>query len=92
MIGILYNHLVYVTTMEVFGEIAEGGIGRIATLRSLLGKLLKKYDLVKTLPPDAFLILGLTEFLTREQIEAWSTGVNAHLKKRAEYFLKLQKS
>ncbi len=88
MVGILYNHLAFATTMEMFGELGEGGVSRVENLRTTLTKLLRKYDLASTLPRETFLLLGLTEFLTSEDLEAWSMlETNKHMQNRAKYFI-----
>ncbi len=87
-VGILYNHITYSTTMEVFGELSLEGIQRIDVLRSAFVKLIKKYALTETVPEDAYLLLGIKEFVSGEALVRWVTGSNAHLKKRADYFQK----
>ncbi len=88
MVGILYNHLAFATTMEMFGELGEGGVTRIENLRATLTKLLRKYNLIATLPKETFLLLGLTEFLTGEDLQAWSMlETNKHMQNRAKYFI-----
>ena len=89
MVGILYNHLAFATTMETFGELGEGGIVRVEGLRAALAKLLRKYDLAAALPKETFLLLGLVEFLTKEDLEGWSAmDANKHMQNRARFFLK----
>ena len=89
MVGIIYNHLVFATTMEIFGELGDGGVTRIENLRTALSKLFRKYDLVATLPKDTFLLLGLTDFLEQSELEEWSKlDGNKHLQNRAKFFLK----
>ncbi|MDP3729775.1 MAG: hypothetical protein Q8R26_03475 [bacterium] len=87
LVGILYNHITYTSTLEVFGGLTPDGIKRLETLRTILAKLLKKYELVATLTEDAYLLLGLTEFISKSFLETCATGANMHLKKRAEFFL-----
>lgn len=89
MVGILYNHLVFATTMEMFGELEGGGITRIENLRTALGKLFRKYDLAATLPPETFLLLGLTGFIKEEDLVKWSEmDGNKHMQNRAKFFIK----
>ena len=89
MVGIIYNHLVFATTMEMFGELGDGGVTRIENLRTALGKLFRKYDLADTLPPDTFLLLGLTDFLQSEDLQKWSEmDGNKHMQNRAKFFMK----
>ena len=87
MVGIIYNHLVFATTMEMFGELGDGGVTRIENLRTALGKLFRKYDLADALPPDTFLLLGLTDFLQSEDLQKWSEmDGNKHMQNRAKFF------
>lgn len=89
IVGILYNHLVFATTMEMFGELEGGGITRVENLRIALGKLLRKYDLASTLPPETFLLLGLTDFLKEDDLTHWSDmDGNKHMQNRAKFFIK----
>ncbi len=90
LVGILYNHITYASTLEVFGGLTADGIKRLETLRNILAKLIKKYGLAQTLTEDAYLLLGLNEFISRETLEKLAQGQNMHLKKRAEFFLKKQ--
>lgn len=88
MIGILYNYLSFATTMEMFGELGEGGVTRIESLREALTKLLRKYHLAETLPPETFLLLGLTAFLKESDLLVWSEMENnKHMQNRAKFFL-----
>lgn len=89
MVGIIYNHLVFATTMEMFGELGDGGVTRIENLRAALGKLFHKYDLAAALPPETFLLLGLTAFLKEEDLVKWSElDGNKHMQNRAKFFMK----
>ncbi|MDP3784907.1 MAG: hypothetical protein Q8R12_02420 [bacterium] len=90
LVGILYNHITYTSTLEVFGGLTPDGIKRLEILRGILAKLIKKYGLSQTLTEDAYLLLGLNEFISRETLEKLAQGQNMHLKKRAEFFLKKQ--
>ena len=88
LVGILYNHLVFGTTMEVFKELSPEGIKRLDLLRAALGKLLKKYSLDSKLAPEAFLLLGMVEFLDKSLLGKWAENEdNKHLQNRAKYFL-----
>jgi hypothetical protein len=88
MVGILYNHLVFATTMEMLGELGEGGVTRIENLRAALGKLFRKYDLAATLPKETFLLLGLTDFLEESDLVEWSKlDGNKHMQNRAKFFI-----
>lgn len=90
LVGVLYNHVSFGTTMQVFGEAGEDN-GRINTLRGVLEKLLTKYNLIDSLAPDVLLLMGITSRITKEQLEAWAgNDSNKHLQLRAQYFLKKQ--
>lgn len=88
LVGLLYNHLSFVTTLKVFDELAATGEARADVLRQIFVKLLKKYDLIKSLSEEDFLLLGLAEFLSKKELRRFAAGRNMHLKKRADYFLK----
>lgn len=88
MIGILYNHLAFATTMEMFGELGDNGVARVEVLRVALTKLLRKYGLAESLPPETFLLLGLTDFLKPEDLVRWSAlDDNKHMQNRAKFFI-----
>lgn len=88
LVGLLYNHVSFGTTMQVFGEAADDN-SRINTLRTVLEKLLTKYNLIDTLAPDVLLLMGITSKMPRERLEAWAgDDSNKHLQLRAQYFLK----
>jgi len=88
LVGILYNHLSFATTLEAFNEITANGLKRTQTLRNVLEKLLQKYGLSDKLDEQTCLILGLTNFIKKETLEAWSgSEENKHLQLRAKYFL-----
>ena len=88
MIGILYNHLVFATTMEIFGELGDRGVVRVENLRTALGKLFHKYDLAASLPKESFLLLGLIDFLDVSDLEEWSIlDGNKHMQNRAKFFI-----
>jgi len=89
MVGILYNHLVFGTTMEVAGELNKEGVNRLENLRSLLGKLLRKYSLSDALGSEAYLTLGLADFISKDKLIEFSKDEkNKHLQNRANYLLK----
>ena len=86
--GVLYNHVSFGTTMQVFGEAGEDN-GRINTLRTVLEKLLVKYDLINSLAPDVLLLMGITSRIPKEKLSEWAANdANKHLQLRAKYFLK----
>jgi hypothetical protein len=88
LVGVLYNHVSFGTTMQVFGEAGEDN-GRINTLRGILEKLLVKYDLIDTLAPDVLLLMGIVSHVPQEKLEQWAADdTNKHLQLRAKYFLK----
>ena len=88
LVGMLYNHVRFGTTMQVFGEAAESN-ARIGTLRGAMEKLLVKYGLANALAPENLLMLGMPHRISREQIETWAANDNnKHLQLRAQYFLK----
>lgn len=88
MVGIIYNHLVFATTMEMFGELGGKGVERVENLRTALAKLLKKYDLAATLPHETFLVLGLLEFIHDDDLKHWSEmETNKHMQNRAKFFI-----
>jgi hypothetical protein len=88
LVGLLYNHLTFGTTLQVFGE-AGAENDRINTLRGIFEKLLLKYDILQTLSPDELLLLGLVNHIPKEKLDMWAAdeNVNKHLQKRARYFL-----
>lgn len=89
MVGIIYNHLVFATTMEMFGELGDGGVARIESLRTVLSKLFRKYDLAAALPLETFLLLGLTDFLNEDDLDGFSKmDGNKHVQNRAKFFMK----
>ncbi len=88
LVGLLYNHVSFGTTLQVFGEAHEDN-GRINTLRDALEKLLIKYDLVNKLASENLLMLGLAENISKEQLTQWAGNEsNKHVQLRAKYFLK----
>ena len=88
LVGVLYNHVSFGTTMQVFGEAGDDN-GRINTLRGVLEKLLVKYNLIDSLAPDVLLLMGLASRVSREQLDLWAANdTNKHLQLRAQYFLK----
>lgn len=87
LIGILYNHISFATTMEVFGELDQNGKQRLNALRSLFAKLLEKYSLIEKLTQEDYLLLGLGALLKKESLEKWLNNENnKHLQNRAKYF------
>ena len=87
LIGVLYNHVSFGTTLQVFGEAATDNT-RINTLRGTLEKLLVKYSLMDSLAPDVLLLMGIVSRITREQLDTWAADdSNKHLQVRAQYFL-----
>lgn len=87
LIGLLYNHVTFATTMQIFGE-ADGENIRVNTLRNTLEKLLVKYNLLNPLAPDVLLLMGITNHISHEQLKTWaSDDNNKHLQLRAKYFL-----
>lgn len=88
LVGLLYNHVTFGTTMQVFGEATEDNV-RINTARDMLEKLLTKYNLIGNLAPDVLLLMGIVGPIPKEKIEAWAADeTNKHLQLRAQYFLK----
>lgn len=92
LVGLLYNHLCFGATLEVFGELKEGGEKRMDVLRGAFIKLLNKYSLIDKLTQEDYLLLGLKDLLKKESLDKWSANEdNKHLQLRARYFLeKLQ--
>lgn len=87
LIGILYNHVSFGTTLQVFGETADDN-ARIETLRAALEKLLIKYDLIDALSPENLLMLGIAQRISRTELESFAAqNTNKHLQLRAQYFL-----
>ncbi len=88
LVGLLYNHVTFGTTMQVFGEASEEN-GRINTLREVLEKLLVKYNLTDSLAPDVLLLMGIMSRISPEQLKKWAADdTNKHLQLRAQHFLK----
>jgi len=88
LIGVLYNHVSFGTTLQVFGE-ADAGNARIDTLRGALEKLLVKYELMDKLSPDNLLMLGITNGTSKDALERFANDENnKHLQLRAQYYLK----
>ncbi len=89
LVGILYNHITFGTTMEVFGELTPSGVKRLNDLRKVLEKFLIKYELSSKLNSEAYLTLGMADFIEKNLMEKWAeNGDNKHLQNRAKYFLK----
>ena len=88
LVGLLYNHVSFGTTLQVFGEAAEDN-ARIGTIRAALEKLLIKYELVDKLSPENLLMLGLANRIPKETLDSFaSNDNNKHLQLRAQFFLK----
>lgn len=88
LVGVLYNHVSFGTTLQVFGE-AEPENARIDTLRVALEKLLIKYGLKEKLSPENLLMLGIAHRVAKADLEAFAANnANKHLQLRARYFLK----
>ncbi|MBI4101485.1 MAG: hypothetical protein HY443_00780 [Candidatus Nealsonbacteria bacterium] len=74
--------------MEVFGELTQEGVKRLDSLRAVLGKFLKKFDLADKLAPETYLLLGMKDFVEKSALEGWAKNDNnKHLQNRAKYFL-----
>lgn len=87
LIGVLYNHVSFGTTLQVFGETLEDN-ARIGTLRGILEKLLVKYNLIDSLSPDVLLLMGIVARIPEKQLEQWAADEsNKHLQLRAKFFL-----
>lgn len=88
LVGLLYNHISFGTTMEMFGELEKGGLARLNNLRNIFTKLVSKYNLGTQISSQDFLLIGLVGFIKKEELEVFSKSNNNHLKNRALYFLK----
>lgn len=92
LVGILYNHIIFATTMDAFNELTADGIIRLNNLRNVLKKLLKKYDLSDKLNGEAYLALGIADFIDQDLLLKWAgDNNNKHLQSRAKYLLAKQK-
>lgn len=88
LVGLLYNHVSFGTTLQVFGETTSDN-ARINTLRNVFEKLLVKYDLIDTLSPENILMLGIASRVPRTTLEEFAANENnKHLQLRAQFFLK----
>lgn len=88
LVGVLYNHVSFGTTLQVFGEVGDDN-GRINTLREALERLLVKYDLIDMLSPENLVMRGTAHRVPRESLVAFAANDNnKHLQLRAQYFLK----
>ncbi len=88
LVGLLYNHVSFGTTLQVFGE-ASVENARIETLRAILEKLLVKYELIDKLSPENLLMLGIANRVPKADLEIFAANdANKHLQLRAQYFLK----
>lgn len=87
LVGLLYNHVSFGTTLQVFGEAAADN-ARIDTLRNAMEKLLVKYELMHTLSPENLLMLGFAGRIDAAHLEKFAADDNnKHLQLRAKYFL-----
>lgn len=87
LIGLLYNHVSFGTTLQVFGEAADD-TARIDALRGTLEKLLVKYGLIDALAPDVLLLMGIVSRIPKDRLEVWAADdANKHLALRARYYL-----
>lgn len=88
LVGVLYNHVSFGTTLQVFGETGADN-ARIETLRGAFEKLLTKYNLIENLAPENLLMLGIAKRISKDQLEAWAANDNnKHFQLRAQHFLK----
>ena len=83
LVGLLYNHVSFGTTLQVFNETTADNT-RIETMRGALEKLLVKYALLDKLSPENLLMLGIANHVPKEN--------NKHLQLRAQYFLRKKTS
>lgn len=87
LVGLLYNHVSFGTTLQVFGE-ADAENARIGMLRGALQKLLIKYGLIDALSPENLLMLGIVDRIPKKILEEFAANEhNKHLQLRARYFL-----
>lgn len=92
LVGILYNHISFGTTMEIFGELTSEGIQRLNTLRESFEILLKKYSLDNKLTSETYLLLGMSKMISQERLIEWANDdKNKHMQLRAQYFLNIDK-
>ena len=88
LVGLLYNHVSFGTTLQVFNETTPDN-ARIETMRGALEKLLTKYDLINKLSPENLLMLGIVSRIPKGTLEEFAANEsNRHLQLRARYFLK----
>lgn len=88
LVGLLYNHISFGTTMEMFNELGEGGLTRLNNLRNIFRKLISKYNLTSQFSGQDFLLLGLAEFIKDEDLKYFKESGNNHLKNRVLFFSK----
>jgi hypothetical protein len=88
LVGLLYNHISFGTTMEMFNELGEGGLARLNNLRNVFRKLVSKYNLTSQFSSQDFLLLGLIDFVSDEDLKYFKESGNNHLKNRVLYFSK----
>ena len=88
LVGLLYNHVSFGTTLQVFNEATEDN-ARIETMRGALEKLLVTYELIDKLSPDNLVMLGIASRVPKATLEEFAENENnKHLQLRAQYFLK----
>jgi hypothetical protein len=88
LVGLLYNHISFGTTMEMFNELGEGGLTRLNNLRNIFRKLISKYNLTSQFSGQDFLLLGLVDFIKDEDLKYFKESGNNHLKNRVLFFSK----
>src|SRR3989338_3775497 len=92
IVGLLYNHVSFGTTLQVFNETTADNT-RIETMRGALEKLLVKYALLDKLSPENLLMLGIANHVPKESLEGFAANENnKHLQLRAQYFLRKKTS
>ncbi len=91
LVGLLYNHISFGTTMEVFGELDKKGLSRLVNMRNIFRKLIFKYQLISQISNQDFLLIGLVDLIGDDELAIFSKSNNNHLKNRALYFLKNKK-
>lgn len=88
LVGVLYNYLLFGTTLEVSGELNVAGIKRLDLVRNIFSKLVKDFSLSENIDAESYLVLGLPEFIAKSNLEKFSRNdKNKHLQNRAKYFL-----
>ena len=88
LVGLLYNHVSFGTTLQVFNETPQDS-ARIETMRGALEKLLVTYELIDKLSPENLVMLGIASRVPKAALEEFAENENnKHLQLRAQYFLK----